>query len=152
MALKTGSACKAYYNSGTDASPTWVEITLVGDVNLSDLGTNLAEVNLRASSYVLNLAAKLHGSVEMLVAYNPANTAMDALLTAFFAKTVYQFAFMDGNIATAGSEGFKAFCIIESFPIQQPLEGMVAIDTMRLALAYEEESNTLVEPSWYTVT
>jgi hypothetical protein len=36
MSIKLGRNCKAYYNTGSYASPTWVEITLV-----RDLTTNL---------------------------------------------------------------------------------------------------------------
>ena len=53
MGLKIGGDWKLYYNSGTNASPTWVEINLVGDINLN-LSVGEAAANLRVSGWDLN--------------------------------------------------------------------------------------------------
>ena len=78
MALKVGNDLKLYYNTGTDASPTWVEVKIVGDVTV-DLNVSDAEVDLRVSSWVLNLPAKLSGGINFTLANDIGGTEYDQL-------------------------------------------------------------------------
>lgn len=151
MGLYVGQDGKLYYNSATNASPTWVLIDIVGDVGLPDQGTNVASVDLRLTSWVLGLHGKLKGAIEFMLAHSSSNTLYTTLRGVFTGRTTKQFAVANGAIATAGTEYFKAFCGIESFPLTQPTQEMAALN-VRLFLAYVEESSTLVEPSYATAT
>lgn len=151
MGLKVGNVMKMYYNTGTDDSPTWTEIKKVGDVTV-DLGVNDAEVDLRISDWILNLPAKNTGSFSLSLANDIGGTVFDALRGFAFARTIKQFASADADIATSGTEYFKAFGYFSAFPWAQPTQEMSSHDTT-ISLAYEEDaSNELVEPSWNTVT
>lgn len=150
MSLKVGNDLKLYYNSGTDASPTWVELKMVGDVTV-DLSCNEAPVDLRVSNWLMNLPAKLTGAINVKLAHDIGGTNFDVLQTMFFARTTKQFASADADIATSGTEYFKAFCFLSAFPWAQGTQEMSAHDA-KLSLAYEEEGGSLVEPAWATTT
>lgn len=151
MSLRVGQDCKLYHNTGTNASPVWVLIPIVGDVTIPDFGAQAAEVNLRVSNWILNLPTKLKAAIEFMIANDIGGTVWTALRTAAHAKTIKQFAVASGAIATSGTEYFKAFCFFEAFPWNQPIGEMSSHDA-RLALAYYEESSVLVEPSWVVVS
>lgn len=148
MPLKIGNDMKAYHNTGTNGSPTWVEMKQIGDVTV-DLNVGEAEVDLRESNWILNLPAKLSAGINIALASNPGmTTVFDVLRTNFFARTIKQYAICNGVLATTGTEYFKAFCLISSFPWAQPTQEMASHD-MTLALAWQEEpAGTLIEPSW----
>ena len=148
MSLKVGNNMQIAYNSATDASPTWVPITIVGDVTV-DLGVSAAEVDLRVSSWVLNLAAKNTGGISFTMANDIGGTVFDALLAIALARTHTQFAVGNAPIATSNTEFFKAFAFFSAFPWAQPTQEMSSHDCT-LELAYEEEAASLVEPSWET--
>jgi hypothetical protein len=150
MGLIIGHDCKLYYNTGTNASPTWNEIKIVGDVTLADLGAGDAEVNLRISDWVLNLPAKLRAAIEFNLANDIGGTDYDNLRGYCFARTIKQYAVVNGDINTSGKQYFKAFCHFNGFPWSQPIEEVTQHDS-RLSLSYQEESGSLVEPAWATV-
>ena len=149
MALKVGNDMKFYYNSGTDASPTWVEISIVGDVTVP-FSMNNAEIDLRVSNWLLGLASKLQGGYEFFLANDIGGTVYDALRGFAFGRTSKQFASMDGDIAVSGAEGFKAFGHFTDFPWAQNTQDISSHDAV-LSLSYTEESGSLVEPSWTTI-
>ena len=148
MALVLGNTCTANYNSGTAASPTWVPIPMVGDVTVN-LECGEAEIDLRISNWILNLPAKLSGTVDLALANDIGGTVFDVLRTQFFARTQKQFAFGDAAIATSGTEFFKAFAFFSSFPWNQATQEVSNHDAS-LSLGYTEESAALVEPAWAT--
>lgn len=150
MPLIIGHDCKLYYNTGTDASPTWNVIDIVGDVTLTDLGAGDAEVNLRLSDWVLNLPAKLRAAIEFMLANNIGGTDFDNLRGYALGRTIKQYAVVNGDITTSANQYFKAFCHITAFPWAQPIEEMTSHDC-RLSLSYHEESGSPVYPSWATV-
>jgi len=150
MGLSVGNDMKLYHNTGTNASPTWVEMPRVGDVTV-DLNLGEAEVDLRESYWLLNLPSKLSGSISVMLANDPGHaTVFDVIRGYFFNRTVKQYASANAAIATAGTNYFSAFCFISSFPWAQPTQEMSSHD-MTLALAYHEESNVLITPSWNVV-
>ena len=150
MPLKVGNDLKLYYNSGTHASPVWVEVNMVGDVTVN-ISCNEAEVDLRVSNWLLNLPAKLSGSIDLTLANHPGGTAFDYLRTMALARTTKQFASATGAMNTNDVEYFKAFAFFSAFPWGQATQDMSSHDAS-LSLAYHEESNVLVEPSWGKVS
>lgn len=149
MALKIGNDLKLYYNTGTIAVPVWTEIKQVGDVTL-DLNVGEAEVDLRESTWILNLPAKITVGLNVAFASNPGATIFDALRGFFLNRTSKQFAIASGPIATAGTNYLKCVFFISSFPWAQPTQEMASHD-MVLSPGYLEDAGALVEPSWVVV-
>ena len=150
MGLKVGNDLKLYYNTGTDASPVWALIDKVGDVTVN-INCNEAEVDLRVSNWILNLPAKLNGSFDVTFANDIGGTVFDAMLAGALARTQFQFASANDAIATIGTEYFKAFGFFSAFPWGQNTQEMSA-HSATISLGYTEESSTLVEPAWATVS
>lgn len=146
-----GLDCKLYYNSATYGTPTWVEVSEIGDLTLPDFTLSLAEIKTRSSVYVKHLAGLKTLSVEFDYLYGAASTVFNYLRTAFFDRTVEEFAIMDGPIATTGREGIRGPFFIESFPINQNLEEASMVQGVRLALSYLDQEGTSRDPEWYTV-
>lgn len=149
MTIKIGNDLKLYYNTGTVASPTWGEIKQVGDVTL-DLNVGEAEVDLRESTWLLNLPTKLSTSLNIALASNPGGTIFDILRGYFLNRTVKQYAIASGPIATSGTNYFKCAWFISAFPWAQPTQEMSSHD-MVLSPGYLEDAGALVEPSWVIV-
>lgn len=149
MTLKIGADFKLYYNTGTDASPTWVLVEIVGDVTVP-LSLSTAEIKLRASSWDLGLPARHSAGFEFFLANDIDGTEWEALRGYFFSKTVVQYASTNGAIAASGVEYFSAFAHFEDFPWDQPLSE-VSSHACKLALSYQVESGSLIEPSWNVV-
>lgn len=148
MGLKVGNDHKLYYNSGTNASPTWVEIKIVGDVNVP-IDISAAQIDLRITNFVLGLPAKITPALEFFLAADIGGTVYDALRGFALARTQKQYASANGNIATSGTQWFKQFAFFTSFPWNQPTQEIASGDCV-LGAGYTEESSALVEPAWGT--
>ncbi len=113
MTTKLGLNAKAYRNTGTYGTPTWVEMSNIKDANLNDSMAE-ADVTRRASGGWRETEPTLR---EISFEYDAVNIADDAEVLAIMAahagRTSLDLAIMDGPIATAGSEGvrghFKVF-------------------------------------------
>lgn len=149
--MKVGGDWKLYYNSATNASPTWVEIKKVGDVNL-DIEITAAPVLIRETVFDLNLPARIKvNSLDMDLAVDISGTVWEALRGFAFNRTNKQFAVCNASIATNGTQGFKFFAFFNKFPFNQPLSELVR-GSATVVPAYQVESSALVEPAWFTIS
>lgn len=141
-----GLDCKTYYNSGTNASPTWVEITDAIDVSF-EYGTTAVEIKSRASINMATLPGLINtGATFTLLHTLGTNTVRAALLAIVSGRTPKQFAFMDQAIATTGAIGLKAYMILEAMNGNQPLEeGMTWDITLKPAMFIE--SAAIINPT-----
>lgn len=152
MGPKTGHQMKLYRNTGTIAVPVWSEVAEVGDVSIADLTRGLAELKRRGSNFTKNLASLIQSiAIEFRLHHGMDADTFDAIRGNFFNGTVEEWAVMNDDISTIGSEGLRVPVIVENFPWDQPLEDVSGHD-VRLAIAYMEETGTEVDPSWYVVT
>lgn len=106
----TGINCKAYYNSGSYGSPTWVELSCIDELQ-ENSKTMTADANSRASFIRLKVGVdgdlswtgtiKRDGSAAHLVVYR-----------AMKAKTSLDMLILDGPVTTNGVMGHRADCLI----------------------------------------
>lgn len=154
--MPTGPAnnndCKLYYNSNTNASPTWVLIDRAKNANC-DSSSTTATTTSRESVYETDEVVTV--KVGPLTFDYQINQTVDAdfnyLRAAWLAKTKVQFAMMDGPIATAGSEGWKAYFQISKCTVSEP-EGGVRTASFELVPCKYYESSTLISPTWLVVS
>lgn len=148
----TGHRMKLYLNDGTVATPSWTLIDEVTDVSIPDLSVGLAELKRRASNFTKNLVTIMQPiSLEFRMHHGLDDAMFTTLRTMFFASTPAEWASMDQEIATAGSEGLRCPFVIADFPWDQPLEDVNGHD-IRLAIAYMIEAGNEIEPSWMVVS
>lgn len=146
-----GRECYLYYNSATNATPTWVLIANAVDVSFS-IDKNYGDVSSRASGWKKNKAALKDLSVSFGYRYKQGVTdsVFDALRANAIANTATEFFIADGVAATSGTEGIRAFLDL-TFGRDEPLEdGVLCPFEAKHVAAYE--SSSMVEPSWYTVS
>ncbi len=127
MALTSGAEMYGYYNSNTWASPTWVLLDQIVDLNKTR-SRNKIEVKNRASTFKRFLAGLKEYGITFGLTRDDANTAQTALDAAYEAATLTSFAFANGPIATTGTKYVKAEFIVTKFDDHEPLEGGTMID------------------------
>lgn len=149
---KTGQKMKAYRNTGTAAAPTWVEVSEIGDVSISDFKRILAQLKRRAKDFTKNLPAMLDSiGIDIRLLWGLGATNHTAIRTAFLAGTTEEWAIMSGTITDSGEQGLRLPIIIEDFPWDQNQEEASGHD-LRLAIAYHESpAGTEIDPSWMVV-
>jgi len=150
-----GANMKLYYST-TFATPSWVLIDEIGDVNVPDLGLNLAELKRRASPYTKNLAALFASfNLEFTMIYGMDVAVFDVLRAAFFDRDPLYYLVADDVVPPESgntTEGLLLPGFLEGIPWDQPLEE-VSSHSARIALAYVEDPvGTEIDPDWYDVT
>lgn len=147
-----GQAGKLYYNSGTNASPVWVEIKRAKDVSIP-LTKGEADVSRRESAWEMFIGALK--SVGLTFGYQHkrgTDTVRTALLESFVNGTPMQFAAMDQDITADGAFGVKFYGEVMEFPLDQPLKDGQTVACAVKATEFEEPAGTLIEPSVMTVS
>lgn len=139
-------------NNGTVAVPVWLEISEIGDLNISDMSRNLAELKRRANAFTKNLPALINSiSVEFKLLHGLGAVVHAQLRAAFFSGIVKQYAISSFGMVAVDSEVLLLPALVESFPWNQPLEQATDHD-VRLATGYMVESNVEIDPEWQIVT
>lgn len=124
---RIGLDCKAYLNTGTFGSPTWVEITVAKDVGFK-LGLGEAEAKTRASSLSVILPGFVEHEFDFEMLYDTVGSTIYGLLqAAVLARAAVELAFMDGAIATSGNRGVRCSYYITQCDPDQPLEEGVSV-------------------------
>ena len=122
MGIRLGMQGKLYRNTGTYAVPVWSELSNVKDVTLN-LETGDADVTTRNNGgWKASIATLKEASIEFELVWDTSDAGFTAIQNAFFTNGSVELAVMDGDIATAGSQGLRATMIIMNFSREEPLE------------------------------
>lgn len=128
MAFRLGKDAKLYYcTAGIGTTPTWTLLTNVKSVT-TNVETAEADVTTRGNNGWKATAATLKdASIEFEMVWDTADTGFEAISDAFFDGTTIGLAAMDNLIATAGSVGLWADCMITGFSREEPLEEAITV-------------------------
>ncbi len=148
MANCIGFDGKLYYNTGTDAAPTWVEITNARDVTTSASADN-PEISDRGSKFKKYCAGMLDLETTVTLSYHNGDTVIAALRDKFLAREAVQIAVLDGPEGETGSEGFVYYAHVTGNDFEQPLNDGMTV-SVTFVPARVVESNVVVEPEWRT--
>lgn len=119
---RLGKDAKAYRNTNTYGSPTWVEIDIVKDATLS-LDKGEFDGSRRGSGGWKQSAGTMKSAeIELDILHKPGDAGYEALRDSFLNNTVIDMAIMDGNILTSGSEGLRAEMEVFSLSREEKLE------------------------------
>lgn len=144
---KLAEDAKLYYNAGSYASPTWTLICNVKDLTMT-LESAETDVTTRCGSGFNEYVAGLTDvTISFSMIYDPSDTAWEALRGHFFAKTAVEMLVLDGLVATAGSEGLRATCIVRSFTRNETLGEAIMTDVV-----LRPTPNANAAPAWYTAS
>lgn len=145
MTIKLGMEAKLYRNTGTHASPTWVEMLNVKDLTLN-LEASEADVTTRGNAgWRATIAALKDGSIEFEMVWDTGDADFTAIKDGFFGNTNIEFAVMDGDVTASGSQGLRATMSITSFSRSEALEEAIGVSvTAKPTYAADP-------PEWMTV-
>lgn len=144
MGYKIGVDCKAYRNSGTWANATWSELTDVSEATINQ-ERGEAELVARGFSEALFFSAIMRRGVDFQLVYNSGDTDYEAIKDAFHNNTLIDLAFLDGNVNTNGTQGFRAEFNIFQFNVPQPLEEGSVVDVTVRPSARSTQTPTWME-------
>ena len=146
MGVKLGLDAKLYRNTGAYASPSWNEVTNVKDLTLN-VEAGEADASTRGNGgWRAILASLKDGSIEFEMVWDTADAGFTAIKDAFFNNTPLEFAALDGDVATAGSQGLRATMAITNFSRNEPLEEAITV-SVTCKPTYAEHS-----PEWMTTS
>ena len=132
MAIALGTECQAFYNSGTQDTPVWVECTVIINVAYKIAFDKLA-ASCRGSAGVKQY---MHGDAEhdltVSLCHDNADSVWEAFRTAMWAKTPMHMQIYDGDKTVSGNEGYEATYGIFGADETQNL-GAVVEDSITLA-------------------
>jgi hypothetical protein len=144
MAVKLGLDAKLYRNTGTYAAPVWNEVKNVKDVTLN-LEAGEADVTTRGNAgWRATVATLKDASIEFEMVWDSADDDFGAIRDAFLNRSPIELAVMDGDIATSGSQGLRASCIVTKFSRNEPLEEEITV-SVTVKPTYAANA-----PSWMT--
>jgi hypothetical protein len=148
---KTGFDCKLFRNSGTYASPTWVEIKEVADIRVP-IEWGSAEVKTRSSKFKAFLKTMLEVGAEVDYLYKADATNWEFLRDAALSPDdETDFWLADGAAATPGTEGLRFHAQIFGMPSPQELEN-VTMTQFNLKPTYAVDgSDVRIPPTWYVI-
>lgn len=145
----SGGQMNAYYNSATNASPTWVELTRIDGFSYQD-ALNTTESKLRGNGWTKEIAGKFKiGLTTTYQRTRNADTVYAALRTAYLAKTPIQIAHCDRPIAETGAKGIKAYYLLKKMDDSQDTESPWQT-SIELGHAEFEESGSIIDPADFT--
>lgn len=142
---------RLYYNTGTHASPSWIWMKRTINRTLS---FGKGEINFQDSESewekTLGAAKKLglNWGYRELITSN--DTVFAALWDSYLNGTPIEVAAMNGDIATTGKKGFRAFIEVMEMEQTAELEGMTEW-AVSVKLTEHEEASAVVDPDRYTV-
>lgn len=123
MAILLGKDCYLYRNTGSFGSPTWDLIDVVGDVEVG-YSMNESDVSHRGAGGQQQMEPTLQvNELTFTVPRDPSNADQTALITAFFARTLIEFAIANGPIATNGTKYWRQEMKIFAMPNSEPING-----------------------------
>ena len=105
-----------------------------------------ADVTTRGNNgWRATVATLKDGSVEFEMVWDSADDDFGSIRDAFLNKTALDLAVMDGDIATAGSQGLRASCMITNFSRNEALEEAITVSVTA------KPTYAANPPSWLTV-
>ena len=148
MTLATGDTIRsldalAYYNSATYASPTWVEIEVIQDVQL---GMTKAEkvLDFRGNNFSINRGLLKNANIVLTCHQVVEDAFLGVVQAAFFANTEVEVALMDGATNDAKSEGLRVTCEVFEFSRSEAIA-----DTLMWNIVLKP-SSFVNAPAWFT--
>ncbi|MEW4566122.1 hypothetical protein AB1K70_26630 [Bremerella sp. JC770] len=147
-----GKDCYLYYNTGTHATPVWVEIERAMDVDITPFSKGKAEQKSRQSKWNFKRGTFMELGVSFGYDYEPGggDTVFAALLDSQLNNTPIEFWAPDGPAATVGSGGMRMVCEVFECPMGQKLEETGKFD-IAAEITRVTEGGSVVEPDWYEI-
>ena len=141
---RIGLDCKLYRNTGTYASPTWVEIVNARDVTVP-LTKGEADTSSRASSWKTRKGTLKDASIDFQLVQADGDAAFAALLDSYLDGSPIELLVLNGATGDTAAQGLRATVEVFQFQESQPLENALVYDVSC------KPTPATNPPSWYEV-
>jgi hypothetical protein len=131
-----------YYNTGTHGSPTWVAISLVGDLKVAGKW-DTTDLPIRASRAKFKQKTVLDFGVTGKLLSSLTDTAYLAVLAAMLGDTIIDVMALNGSNATNGAHGWRFDAQVVQFEEDQG-PGAVVFDDFELIPVYSANAPSSV--------
>jgi hypothetical protein len=139
---RIGLECKLYYNTGTYASPTWVEIVNARDVTIP-LTKGEADTSRRGSTWRTRRGTLKDASIDFQIVQKDGDATFTALLNSYINGTPIELLALNGATTDTAAEGLRATCEVFNFQDAQALESAVVYDVSA------KPTTSANPPAWY---
>lgn len=141
-----GRKCKLLINTGSRASPVWVEAKKTPGVKVA-LSKKLAALETRESPWDKKLAANKEFKItfDYIKTKGIADALWDILHASYWTDDPVEFAVVDGAIADAGASGWRAFMLCGKLDRDEELAKTVT-HSLEFELTEYYEAGALCEP------
>ena len=127
MGVKLGMEAKLYRNDGDYETPDWVEMSNVKDLTLNNEKGEADVTTRKNNGWRATVGTLKDGSIEFEMVWGTDDENFTAIQEAYFGNTSVEFAVMDGDIETAGSQGLRATMAIMNVTRNEPLEEAITV-------------------------
>ncbi len=141
----SGRETYLYYNSATNATPTWTQIVRARNIQFTD-GPSLTEIEFHGAAAISSIPGYegFSGSFEY-VRRRGTDAVYSALLTAMRDGDPLEFQFLNNTEATAGAIGWRAPVLLGQFQeTANGSDGVVVTIPFALADAYDANGDVVV--------
>ena len=136
---------KTYRNTGSYGSPTWNLIDNIKDLTIP-LDKSDFDLSTRGNGGYRAYAGTLKDvQIDFNMVWDPSDADQEALRDAYLNNTAIEFLFLDGLVATTGSQGPRLSMIVTKFERTENLEEALMVN-VSLKPAYSSNA-----PVWYEV-
>lgn len=130
---RSAHLAKVNRNTGTHATPTWVQWNGARDISTNSLKREVLEVGDRSRIYKGNIRGRAEHSLVIQAPVNSADANFAAVWTAFHAAddddaAVVYLAVTSKDVATSGSYGIKGPYIVGEISTPYPIDGVEFAD------------------------
>ena len=142
-----GNACKAYYNSATHTTPTWVEMKDVMDLSLN-LDKVKADVSTRGG-WKRYRGGQKDVSIDFGYLHREgADVILDLFLDSWLNGSPIEFAFMDQAIAAGDARGLIIYCEVFAMPQTQDLDEGSKYDVSVAPTRVVDGTGAVIDPEF----
>ena len=145
MSVKLGMEAKLYRNDGDYEVPDWVEMKNVRDLTLNNEKGEADVTTRKNNGWRATIGTLKDGTIEFEMVWDTDDANFTAIREAYFDNNSVEFAVMDGDIDTLGSQGLRATMSIMNFTRNEPLEEAITV-SVTAKPTYAENA-----PEWMTV-
>ncbi|MEQ9407743.1 MAG: hypothetical protein RIK87_08440 [Fuerstiella sp.] len=125
MTIPTGLQCKAYYNSGTQATPVWEEANLIINLDLKFAWDKVAASCRKSGGVKQYVHGERDDEVSFSLCHDNADTVWEFWRNAAITKNPVHLQILDGDNAESGTEGYTGTYGIFSMDESQQLSSVV---------------------------
>lgn len=140
---------KLYRNNGSHASPTWIEVKEVRDLDIK-FSPDKFDDSDRSSNFKLYDAGQIELGCTFKMTFRKGNLNCKHIRDSILECTATEYAAMYGDITESGSEGFRFYGKCFKGDHSQPLNDGDTVD-VELAPTYFEENDIQIEPTFYEI-